>query len=75
MQQGKIFAQPISLRFRSGWAAVGLALAVAFATAGAMPALILAAQAGPTLQSLTGSVIDLIGQHLSLIHISEPTRH
>jgi len=63
MQQGKICAQPIRLRFRSGWAAVALALAVAFATAGAMPALILAAQVGPTLQSLTGSVIDLIGQH------------
>lgn len=63
MQQGKIFAKPISLRLRSAWKAVGLALAVAFATAGAMPALILAAQAGPTLQSLTGSVINLIGQH------------
>ena len=63
MQQGKIFTQPISFRFRSGWAALGLALAIAIATAAGTPTAILAAQAGPTLQNLTGNVIDLIGQH------------
>jgi hypothetical protein len=63
MQQGKIFAQRTSHRLRSQWATFALALAFACAAVGAMPASVLAAQAGPTLQSLTGNVIDLIGQH------------
>lgn len=63
MQQAKILAQPMGLRLRSRWAAVGLALAVTFAAIGAMPASMHAAQAGPTLPSLTGNLIDLIDQH------------
>lgn len=62
MQQGKIFAQPTAHRQRP---ALGLRLAMA-AVLGfmiALPAPQLAAQSGATLHSLTGSLIDLIGEH------------
>src|SRR4249920_3479441 len=61
MQERNIFARRLTHRLRSGWMAVALALAAAVAIVSATSATAQAAQA--TLQTLTGNVIELIGQH------------